>query len=105
MATVGGLTGLSRIAGFIRDILTASILGAGPLADAFFVALKLPNFFRRVTAEGAFSVSFVPLYTEAIAQEGREQADSFASNTLAVMFLILSVFILLFYSVLVITIK
>ena len=63
MATVAGLTGLSRIAGFIRDILTASILGAGVTADAFFVALKLPNFFRRVTAEGAFSVSFVPLYT------------------------------------------
>jgi len=95
MATVGGLTGLSRIAGFIRDILTASILGAGPLADAFFVALKLPNFFRRVTAEGAFSVSFVPLYTEMLGQEGREQADSFASNTLAIMFLILSVFTVL----------
>jgi hypothetical protein len=47
MATVGGLTGLSRIAGFVRDILTASILGAGPIADAFFVALKLPNFLRR----------------------------------------------------------
>ncbi|MBL4575967.1 MAG: murein biosynthesis integral membrane protein MurJ, partial [Opitutaceae bacterium] len=57
MATVAGLTMLSRVAGFTRDILTAMMLGAGPIADAFFVALKLPNFFRRVTAEGAFSVS------------------------------------------------
>ncbi|MEZ5813772.1 MAG: lipid II flippase MurJ [Alphaproteobacteria bacterium] len=63
MATVAGLTGLSRIFRIIRDILTASVLGAGPVADAFFVALKLPNFFRRVTAEGAFSVAFVPLYS------------------------------------------
>jgi len=85
MATVAGLTGLSRIAGFTRDILTASILGAGPVADAFFVALKLPNLFRRITAEGAFSVSFVPLYSEALEKEGSGRADAFASNAFAVM--------------------
>lgn len=95
MATVAGLTGLSRILGFIRDILTAAILGAGPIADAFFVALKLPNFFRRVTAEGAFSVSFVPLYSEQIATEGEEKADLFASNAFAVMLLFLVPFTLL----------
>ncbi|NQZ13375.1 MAG: murein biosynthesis integral membrane protein MurJ [Alphaproteobacteria bacterium] len=95
MATVAGLTGLSRILGFIRDILTAAILGAGPIADAFFVALKLPNFFRRVTAEGAFSVSFVPLYSEKIATEGEEKADLFASNAFAVMLLFLVPFTLL----------
>lgn len=95
MATVAGLTGLSRILGFIRDILTAAILGAGPIADAFFVALKLPNFFRRVTAEGAFSVSFVPLYSEKIVTEGEEQADLFASNAFAVMLLFLVPFTLL----------
>ncbi len=94
MATVAGLTGLSRIAGFIRDILTAAILGAGPVADAFFVALKLPNFFRRVTAEGAFSVAFVPLYSESIEKEGREEADAFASNAFMVMLSVLSVFTL-----------
>lgn len=60
--TVGGWTLLSRISGFARDIVTAALLGAGPIADAFFVALKLPNFFRKLTAEGAFSVSFVPLF-------------------------------------------
>lgn len=95
MATVAGLTGVSRIAGFTRDILTAAILGAGPVGDAFFVALKLPNFFRRVTAEGAFSVAFVPLYTETLEQEGKERADLFASNAFMVMLSILSVVVLL----------
>ena len=85
MATVAGLTGVSRILGFIRDVLTAAILGAGPIADAFFVALKLPNFFRRVTAEGAFSVSFVPLYSQKLTQDGKDAADEFASNAFWVM--------------------
>lgn len=92
MATVGGLTGLSRIAGFLRDILTASIMGAGPIADAFFVALKLPNLFRRVTAEGAFSVSFIPLYTSTLEQEGEVKAAAFANNAFAVMLWTLLVF-------------
>jgi putative peptidoglycan lipid II flippase len=85
MATVAGLTGVSRLLGFIRDVLTAAILGAGPIADAFFVALKLPNFFRRVTAEGAFSVSFVPIYAQKLTQEGKDQADAFATNAFWVM--------------------
>jgi len=92
MFTVAGLTGVSRVFGFIRDILTAAILGAGPIADAFFVALKLPNFFRRVTAEGAFSVAFVPLYTEKLEKENRAAADAFASNAFMVMLLILAAF-------------
>lgn len=92
MATVGGLTGLSRLAGFARDVLTATVLGTGPIADAFFVALKLPNFFRRITAEGAFSVSFVPLYSEALEKEGEEKADQFAGNAMGLMFWILLAF-------------
>lgn len=95
MATVAGLTALSRVAGFIRDVLTAVILGAGPVADAFFVALKLPNLFRRVTAEGAFSVSFVPLYADVLEKEGQAKADDFASNAFAVMLLVLSAFTVL----------
>jgi putative peptidoglycan lipid II flippase len=86
MATVAGMTALSRIAGFIRDIMMAAVLGAGPMADAFFVALKLPNFFRRITAEGAFSVSFVPLYSEALEKDGRKAADDFAGNAMVIMF-------------------
>lgn len=95
MATVAGLTALSRVAGFTRDILTARLLGAGFVADAFFVALKLPNFFRRVTAEGAFSVSFVPLYAETLEREGGKQASEFASNAFSGMVLLLSVFVVL----------
>ncbi len=92
MATVAGMTGLSRIAGFARDILTAAYLGAGPVADAFFVALKLPNFFRRVTAEGAFSIVFVPMYSKTWEIETQETADQFASNAFMVMLSVLSVF-------------
>ncbi len=95
MATVAGLTGVSRILGFVRDILTAAILGAGPIADAFFVALKLPNFFRRVTAEGAFSVAFVPLYSEKLGQKDQEGASLFASNAFSVMMLFLVLFTML----------
>jgi len=92
MATVAGLTGVSRVAGLVRDVLTAAVLGAGPVADAFFIALKLPNFFRRITAEGAFSVSFVPLYSQTLETDGRETADAFAGNAFMVMLSVLSVF-------------
>ena len=57
LATVGGYTGISRILGFLRDILIAAVVGTGPVADAFFVAFKLPNFFRRLFAEGAFNAT------------------------------------------------
>src|SRR5215831_11832759 len=60
--TVGGLTLVSRLTGFLRDIMLAAILGAGPVADAFFVALRLPNHFRAIFAEGAFNAAFVPAY-------------------------------------------
>lgn len=92
MATVGGMTGLSRVVGFVRDVMTAAVLGAGPLADAFFVALKIPNFFRHVTAEGAFSVSFVPLYAESLQKDGEKAAGEFAGQTFSVMLLILTLF-------------
>ena len=68
--TVGGLTALSRIAGFVRDVLIAAALGAGPVADAFFVSLKLANFLRRLFAEGAFSAAFVPLFVRLHASGG-----------------------------------
>lgn len=89
IATVGGLTLLSRVAGFTRDILTAAFLGAGPIADAFFVALKLPNFFRRLFAEGAFSVSFVPLFSAELQGRGRDAAQGFAGEALSIMLAVL----------------
>ncbi len=60
--TVGGWTLISRLTGFLRDIVLAAVLGAGPVADAFFVALRLPNHFRAIFAEGAFNAAFVPAY-------------------------------------------
>ena len=61
---VGSMTLLSRISGLIRDVVFAHAIGAGQLADAFFVAFRIPNFFRRIFGEGAFSVAFVPVFTE-----------------------------------------
>ncbi len=74
IATIGGLTAVSRVLGFIRDVLTAALLGTGPVADAFFVALRLPNLFRALFAEGAFSAAFVPLFVGTLQSEGRSQA-------------------------------
>jgi putative peptidoglycan lipid II flippase len=83
--TVGGWTMASRILGFARDMLIAAILGAGPVADAFFVALKLPNLFRRLFGEGAFNAAFVPAFSGMLAAEGRPAARQFAEETFAVM--------------------
>src|SRR5690606_25295582 len=85
VGTIGGLTALSRVFGFARDILLARVLGAGMAADAFQLAFVLPNTFRRLFAEGAFSVAFVPMYTRALSGEGGEEAaDRFASDVLSV---------------------
>jgi putative peptidoglycan lipid II flippase len=78
--TVGGFTLASRITGFIRDIVLAAILGAGPAADAFFVALRLPNHFRAIFAEGAFNAAFIPAYARIRAQSGAERAGLFADR-------------------------
>ncbi len=85
IATVGGYTMASRVLGFLRDILIAALLGAGPVADAFFVAFKLPNFFRRLFAEGAFNAAFVPLFTARLTEAGAEPARRFAEDVLAVL--------------------
>ena len=62
--TVGGMTLLSRILGFVRDVVVARIFGAGPITDAFFVAFRVPNLLRRWFAEGAFSLAFIPVLGE-----------------------------------------
>src|SRR3954447_10578156 len=93
VATVGSYTLLSRIFGFIRDVLTAAILGAGPVADAFFVAQRLPNLFRSLFAEGAFSAAFVPLFAGTIAEQGKEKARLFAEGALAVLVTVLLAFV------------
>src|SRR6186997_313516 len=78
--TVGGFTLVSRITGFVRDIILAAVLGAGPIADAFFVALRLPNHFRAIFAEGAFNAAFVPAYARVRGQGGAASAALFANR-------------------------
>ncbi len=83
--TVGLWTMASRILGFARDILIAAILGTGPIADAAFVALRLPNLFRRLFGEGAFNAAFVPAISAILHKEGMEAATGFAEEATAVM--------------------
>lgn len=87
--TVGAWTGLSRVLGFLRDILIAALLGAGPVADAFFVAFRLPNMFRRFFAEGAFNMAFVPLFSKRLEGEGLGEARRFAEEALSVLLAVL----------------
>jgi len=84
ITTVGGYTVGSRLIGFVREILTASFLGAGPAADALVIAMKLPSFFRRLFAEGAFNASFVPLFAGLLATKGKEEARTFAEQILTI---------------------
>jgi putative peptidoglycan lipid II flippase len=84
-AVIGGLTLVSRLLGFARDLLLAAALGAGPIADAFFAALRFPNLFRRLFAEGAFSQAFVPVYSKTLAAQGQEAADELAGEALSAL--------------------
>ena len=83
--TVGGYTALSRVLGLVRDMLLAPVLGTGAVADAFFVAFRLPNLFRRLFAEGAFNAAFVPLFARHLEQGGDAAAKAFAEQALAVL--------------------
>ncbi|HZR62444.1 MAG TPA: murein biosynthesis integral membrane protein MurJ [Xanthobacteraceae bacterium] len=84
--TVGGYTLLSRLTGFFRDIMLAAFLGAGPVADAFFVAFRLPNHFRAIFAEGAFNAAFIPAYARIRAQGGPEAAQKFGDRIFTLLF-------------------
>src|SRR6201995_585975 len=85
--TVGGYTLLSRLTGFARDIMLAAILGAGPVADAFFVAFRLPNHFRAIFAEGAFNAAFVPAYAHVHGESGEASAKLFSDRVFTLLFL------------------
>ena len=95
IATVGGITMVSRILGFVRDMLMARFLGAGPAADAFFVAFRLPNLFRSLFAEGAFTAAFLPLFSGTLQKEGRDSAKGLAEEALSMMVTVLLGFCIL----------
>ena len=85
IVSVGAWTMVSRFTGLVRDLVTASILGAGPVADAFFVAFRLPNHFRAIFGEGAFNAAFVPAYTRVHEQEGDEAAKLFQGRIVSLL--------------------
>ncbi|MGD9811012.1 MAG: murein biosynthesis integral membrane protein MurJ [Sphingobium sp.] len=97
--TIGGLTMISRVLGMVRDMLVARYLGAGLASDAFLIAWRLPNLFRALFAEGAFSAVFVPLFNRTMAEADKEEPGSgmsaavlFAGQVLSVLFPFLVVF-------------
>src|SRR5215216_832459 len=95
--TIGGLTLVSRVAGFAREMLMARLMGVSGAADAFFVAFRLPNTFRRLFGEGAFSAGFVPLYAQRLQGEnGDVEAKNFSEEVLAVFVPTLVIFTVLF---------
>jgi putative peptidoglycan lipid II flippase len=92
VATVGGLTLVSRVLGFVRDQLIAFTLGTGFVAQAFFIAQRFPNLFRTLFAEGAFNNAFVPQFARRIEADGKEEALSFAIDVFSALFAWLIVF-------------
>jgi putative peptidoglycan lipid II flippase len=86
---VSAVTFVSRMFGYARDILVAYFLGSGPLADAFFVAYRIPNLVRQITAEGAFQNAFIPIYARILGTEGEASASRFAARALGWMLLAL----------------
>ncbi|WP_018969247.1 murein biosynthesis integral membrane protein MurJ [Rubritalea marina] len=97
LMTVSGFTLLSRITGFLRDMLTAHYLGGGATGDVWVAAFRFPNLFRRVLGEGAFNSAFVPLYSGKLAEEGGESACRFSSRVFILLSLILSVICVVSY--------
>ena len=93
-AIIGFFTLMSRILGLVRDRLTAHYLGAGPINDALITAMKLPNLFRRMFAEGAFNAAFIPLYVRHKEEGGEAEAAAFASEAMASLIFIVALIVL-----------
>ena len=85
VATFGGFTFISRITGFLRDMILANYLGAGAISDAFLAAFKIPNLFRSLFAEGAFTTAFVPMLSQKLVSEDKESAIKFASKSISAL--------------------
>lgn len=86
--SVGGWTLLSRLTGFIRDVIMAAMMGAGPITDAFVVALRLPNHFRAIFGEGAFNAAFIPGYSRLLETHGQARAHVFSSQIWSLMIMV-----------------
>ncbi len=96
--TVSSYTALSRVLGFIRDILIAKYLGSTVTADAFFVAFRLPNFFRRVLAEGAYSAALIPVFSGVVIDSKDDQkAADFVENTMSLLLFVTVGLTIIFY--------
>ncbi|MDB5508536.1 MAG: integral rane protein MviN [Hyphomicrobiales bacterium] len=83
--SVGAFTLLSRITGFLRDVVLGAVLGAGALADAFYIAFRLPNHFRAIFGEGAFNAAFVPSYSRVLETQGMSRAKLFSGQILTLL--------------------
>lgn len=91
--TVGGFTAVSRVFGLIREMMISHFLGASIVTDAFFVAFKFPNLFRRIFAEGAFNASFVPLFSHSLVADGPAVAKVMAERVFACLAFVLIIFV------------
>ena len=96
IATFGGFTLISRVTGFVRDMVLAYFMGASAVADAFVVAFKLPNLFRSLFAEGAFTSAFVPLFSQKLVSEGKKRSIFFAAQAMMILTVIVGLLVLLF---------
>ncbi len=88
---VGGATLLSRVFGYIRDMVVALLFGAGSATDAFFVAFRIPNLLRRLVGEGALTASFIPIYSEYLNQKSPEESNELVSASFSILTLVLIV--------------
>ncbi|MEJ2098218.1 MAG: lipid II flippase MurJ, partial [Deltaproteobacteria bacterium] len=87
---IGAATLLSRIFGFLRDVVIAGYFGAGLASDAFFVAFRIPNLLRRLFAEGSLTIAFIPVFTETLTTKGKNDAFQLAGATLRVLSVLLA---------------
>lgn len=95
-AIIASFTLMSRVLGLVRDVFIARFMGAGGVTDAFFTAFKLPNIFRRMFAEGAFSAAFIPLYARYMEEDGIEAADAFARESMAALIVAVAALVIFF---------
>jgi len=91
-SVVGFATLMSRLLGYVRDMVIAYFFGTADVADAFFVAFRIPNLFRRLFAEGSLTIAFIPIFTEYLVRESKKSAYEFASAVFTFLSIVLVIF-------------